>query len=75
MACSAAERMLEVGAFTTMTPRAVAAGHVDVVEADAGPADHHEVGPGGQDLGGHLGGRADDEGVGPGDRARAAPRG
>ena len=36
---------------------------VDVVEADAGPADDDQVGAGGEDLGGDLGGRADDEGV------------
>ena len=41
--------------------------HVDVVEADAGPAHHHQVGAGGQHLGGHRGGRPDDQGLGPDD--------
>ena len=40
MACSATERMFDVGALTTMTPRSVAAVDVDVVEADARPADN-----------------------------------
>ena len=40
--------------------------HVDVVEADAGPAHHHEVGAGLEHLGRHLGRGADDEGVGAG---------
>ena len=45
-------------------------GGVDVVEADAGPADDHEVGAGGEHLAGHRGGRADDEGVRPRHRAQ-----
>ena len=40
---------------------------VDVVEADAGPADDDQVGPGLEHLGGDRGGRADDEGMGPHD--------
>ena len=48
---------------------------VDVVEPDAGPAHHDEVGAGRQHLGGDRGGRADDQGL----RARRwpppAPRG
>ena len=50
-------------------------GHVDVVEADAGPAHHHQVGAGREHLGGDRGGRADDQGVGPDDGRRPAPRG
>ena len=50
-------------------------GHVDVVEADAGPADHDQVGAGRQDLGGHLRGRADDQGVGARRWPRPAARG
>ena len=69
MACSAAERMFDSGAFTTMTPAPGGRLDVDVVEPDAGPAHHDEVGAGLEDLGGHLGGRADDEGVGAGDGA------
>jgi len=42
-------------------------GHVDVVEADAGPPDDDQVAPGGKDLGGHGGGRPDDQGVRPDD--------
>ncbi len=38
---------------------------VDVVEADAGPAHHHQVRAGLQHLAGHLGGGADDEGGRP----------
>ena len=41
--------------------------HVHVVQADAGPAHHDQVGPGRQHLGGHRGGRADDQGLGPDD--------
>ena len=42
--CSAAESTFDCGALTTITPRLVAAADVDVVEADAGPADDDEVG-------------------------------
>ena len=42
-------------------------GHVHVVEPDAGPAHHHQVGAGRQHLGGDRGGGADDQGLGPGD--------
>jgi hypothetical protein len=41
---------------------------VDVVQADAGPADHHEVGPGLQHVGRDRRRRADDQGVGTLDR-------
>ena len=40
---------------------------VDVVEADAGPADDEQVGAGGEHLGGDRGGGADDQGVGADD--------
>ena len=36
-------------------------GHVDVVEADAGPAHDHEIGAGREHLGGHLSGAPDHE--------------
>ena len=55
--------MLLCGALTTITPRRVAASHVDVVEADAGAADHHQLGACLQHLGGDLRGGADDERV------------
>ena len=42
-------------------------GHVHVVEPDAGPPHHDEVGAGRQHLGCDGGGRADDEGLGPDD--------
>ena len=55
---------------------------VDVVEADPGPADDHQVVGGGEQLGVDRRGRADDQRLGPGDRreqlvratARAARR-
>ena len=40
---------------------------VDVVEPDPGAPDDKQVGPGGEHLVGDVGGRADDEGVGPDD--------
>ena len=60
MACSATERMFDVGALTTMTPlgRRV---HVDVIEPDAGPPDHGERRARRQDVGGDLRRRADDQ--------------
>ena len=73
--CSAADRMFDCGALTTITPRAGGRLDVDVVEADAGPADDHQVGAGLEHLGGDRGGRPDDEGVGARHRRRAAPRG
>ena len=42
--CSAAETMLLCGALTTITPRRRGRLDVDVVEADAGPADDEQVG-------------------------------
>ena len=41
---------------------------VDVVEADAGAPHDHEIGGGGEDLGGHLRGRPDDQCVRASDR-------
>ena len=41
--CSAAERMFDCGAFTTITPAARGGLDVDVVEPDAGPADDDQV--------------------------------
>ena len=48
---------------------------VDVVQADAGPPHHLQRGPGGQHLGRHLGGGADDQRVRPRRPPRATPRG
>ena len=53
--------MFDCGAFTTITPAPGRLGDVDVVEADAGPADHDEVGAGREHLGRHLGRAADHE--------------
>ena len=50
--CSAADSMLDCGALTTMTPRGGGGLDVDVVEADAGPADDDQVGAGREHLGG-----------------------
>ena len=63
MACSAVVMELPKGVFITMMPLAVAALHVDVVDADAGAADHLQVGRGGDDLLGGLGGGAHGEAV------------
>ena len=68
MACSAAETMLEVGALTTMTPRAVAAGTSTLSRPDAGPGDHLQARRGGDRLGVDLGGAAHDHRVGLGQR-------
>jgi hypothetical protein len=43
IASSAALTMLEVGAFTTMTPACVGGRNVDVVQADTGPGDDLEL--------------------------------
>ena len=64
--CSAAERMFDCGAFTTITPRRVGLGDVDVVETDPGPADDDEVGAGREHLGGRPASRC-------GSRARRRP--
>ncbi len=67
-ACSAAETMLEVGALTTMTPRAVAAGTSTLSRPDACPGHDLQTRRGGDRLGVDLGGAADDDGVGLGER-------
>ena len=59
--CSAAEMMLHCGALTTITPRRGGGLDVDVVEADAGPADDDQSSAPLEHLGGDLGGRADDQ--------------
>ena len=61
IACSAADRMLDCGALTTMTPALGRGLDIHVVEADPRAADHHEVAAGGEDLGGDLGRGADDQ--------------
>ena len=68
--CSAADRMFDCGALTTITPRRGRLRDVDVVEPDAGPADDHQIGSGREHLGRHLRGAADHQRG----RRRAAPR-
>ena len=63
IACSAVVIELPNGVFMTMMPRAVAAGTVDIVDADAGAADHFQLLGVVEDFGRHLGGRADGEAV------------
>ena len=60
--------MLEVGALTTMTPRAVAAGTSTLSSPTPGPGDHLEPRRGGDRLGVDLGRAAHDDGVGLGER-------
>ena len=48
---------------------------VDVVEPDAGPADDDQLGAGLEHLGGDVGGRADDQGVGADDGVEQRPAG
>ena len=59
MVCSAAESTFDCGAFTTMTPRRVAASTSTLSSADAGPADDDELVGGFEHLGGDLGRAAD----------------
>ena len=68
--CSAAAIVLPVGALTTMMPARVAASQVDVVDADAGPADDDQAGAGGDHLGVDLDLAAHDERVVVGQDAR-----
>ena len=68
MACSAAETMLEVGALTTMTPRAVAAGTSTLSRPTPARATTLQPGRGGDGLGVDLGGAAHDDRVGLGQR-------
>ncbi len=51
------------GAFATTIPRSVAALDVDVVDADAGASDHPQARRPRDQLGRHLGGRADHDPV------------
>ena len=62
-ACSAVVIELPNGVFITTMPRAGGGGEVDVVDADAGAADHLQAVGGGEDVGGDLGRRADGEAV------------
>ena len=62
--------MFDVGALTTITPRSVAAGDVDVVQADAGAGDDLEVRRGGEGLGVDPGGAADQDGGRVGERGQ-----
>ena len=63
MACSAVVIELPNGVFITITPRGGGGRDVDVVDADAGAADHLQLLGRGEQLGGDLGGRADGEAV------------
>ena len=73
--CSAAERTFDCGAFTTITPCAVAASTSTLSSPmPARPTTTRSL-PGGQHVGGDLGGRADDQGVGAGHGRRAAASG
>ena len=62
-ASSAALVMLEVGAFTTMTPALVAVSTSTLSRPDAGAGDDLEVLGGGDGLGVHLRGGADEDRV------------
>ncbi len=75
MVCSAAEIMFDCGAFTTITPRRVAASTSTLSRPmPARPTTTRSL-AGREHLGRHLGGGADDEGVGALDRRRADRRG
>ena len=65
--CSAAAMVLPVGALTTVMPGPRRRLEVDVVDADAGPADDDEPRPGGDQRGVDLDLAADDERVVVGD--------
>ena len=74
--CSAAAIVLPVGALTTVIPAARRGIEIDVVDADAGPADDLEPVAGGRDhLGVDLDLAADDERVVVGQDRAAARRG
>ena len=66
--CSAAAMVLPVGALTTVMPGPRRRLEVDVVDADAGPADDLQPRPGGEELGIDLDLAADDERVVVADR-------
>ena len=73
--CSAAAMVLPVGALTTVMPGPRRSIEVDVVHADAGPADDHETGARGDELGVDLDLASDDERVVLGqDRAQLVVR-
>ena len=63
MACSAVVIELPNGVFITMMPRGGRGRDVDIVDADAGAADHLQLLRLLEDLRRHLGGRADGEAV------------
>ena len=63
-ACSAAETMFEVGAFTTITPARRGRGDVDVVEPHPGAPDDREPPLRGEDLRVDLRGAAHEQRVG-----------
>ncbi len=67
MVCSAAERMLDWGALTTMTPRRVAAATSTLSSPMPARPTTTRSESGFQHVGGHLGGGADDERRRPGD--------
>ena len=69
-ACSAAETMLEVGALTTMTPRAVAAGTSTLSRPTPARATTLQARRGGDGLGVDLGGAAHDDRVRVGERGQ-----
>ena len=75
MACSAAETMLEVGALTTITPRAVAAGTSTLSSPTPARATTLSRGAAAIASASMLGGAAHDHRVGLGQRARAGPAG
>ena len=56
--CSATDTALPPGVFITSTPAAVAALHIDIVHAHAGPADHAQLGGLGQNVFVHFYGAA-----------------
>ena len=61
--CSAAATMFDSGAFATMIPLLRGRRHVDVVDADAGAADHLQPVGALDHVGGQLRGRADHDRV------------
>ena len=63
MACSAVVIELPKGVFITITPLRGGGRDVDIVDADAGAADHLQPRRRLKQLGGDLGGRADGEAV------------
>ncbi len=63
--CSAVERMFDCGAFTTITPRAVATSTSTLSRPMPGAADDDEVGPRLEHLGRDLRGGPDDQRGGP----------